>query len=172
MLYKKGGYWVDTDMICIRKLPFKENDILFTSEPSSNYKKKIPTSSLIKAPKNNKIILEGIKLLYELKKEILNGKITWGVGPHTIKKIIENNKLEGKILDWKQTCSCYWGDYKSLFYPNNFSNNVIKNINDIPESMYCIHLWNEMLRQGEIDKNGSYDKNSLYEQLKRKHNIN
>ena len=77
------------------------------------------------------------------------------------------------MLHWTGICSCCWDDYKTIFYPDvdNINKNVIKSMKEIPDSMYCIHLWNEMLRQGSIDKNGSYDKNSLYEELKKKHNI-
>ena len=36
---------------------------------------------------------------------------------------------------------------------------------------YCIHLWNEMLRRNNIDKNANFAPNSLIEQLKQKHGI-
>ena len=173
LLYKKGGYWADTDLVCVKKLPFKENDIVFSSEPDNSYKSIIPNAGLIKIPKKHSMIIDAMKLLRDLKKDILNGKISWGLGPHTIKFLISKYNLNDKILDWTGISSCGWADYKSIFYPNTVTNSkVIKNIKDIPESMYCIHLWNEMLRQGGVDKNQTFDKASLYEQLKEKHNIN
>ena len=171
LLYKKGGYWVDTDMICVRKLPFKENDIVFTSEPSSNYQNKIPTSSLIKIPKKNIIALQGIKILQLYKKLILNGRMNWGAGPSTVKILIKNFKLEKNVLEWNQTCSCYCGDYQSIFDPieNGENKNIIMRIEDIPINMFCIHLWHQMIRSNNIDKNKTFKENSLIEYFKKKH---
>ena len=172
LLYKKGGYWVDTDLICVKKLPFKENDIVISSEPYKDYKTSTPTSSLLKIPKNHYIALAGIVVLNGFKQAILDGRMGWGAGPTTVKLLVQKYNLSNNILNWTGICSCSCEDYKSIFYPNlEFNSNVIKTLKNIPESMYCIHLWNEMLRQGGIDKNGSFEKNSLYEEMKEKHNI-
>ena len=40
---------------------------------------------------------------------------------------------------------------------------------DLENECYGVHLWNEYWRNNNIDKNGSYPKNSLYEQLKRRY---
>ena len=164
---------MDTDLVCLKKLPFKEDDIIFASEPLKDYKTATPTSSLLKIPKNHKIALGGILILKELKKAILDGRMGWGAGPTTVKLLINKYNLRNNMLHWTGICSCCWDDYRTIFYPDvdNINKNVIKSMKEIPDSMYCIHLWNEMLRQGGIDKNGSYDKNSLYEELKKKHNI-
>ena len=50
----------------LKKLPFKEDDIIFASEPLKDYKTATPTSSLLKIPKNHKIALGGILILKEL----------------------------------------------------------------------------------------------------------
>ena len=173
LLYKRGGYWVDTDLICLKKLPFKEKDIIFASEPFKDYKTTTPTSSLLKIPINHKIGLAGIIILNELKKAILDGRMGWGAGPTTVKLLVNNYNLKNNILHWNVICSCCCEDYRSIFYPNekDFDKNVIKSLNNIPKNMYCIHLWNEMLRQGGIDKNGSFDEKSLFEQLKKKYGI-
>ena len=47
LLYKKGGYWVDTDLICLKKFTFKEDDIVLSTEPLKSYNSQTPTSSLI-----------------------------------------------------------------------------------------------------------------------------
>ena len=173
LLYKKGGYWADTDLICIKKLPFNENDIVIPSEPYKDYNNSTPTSSLLKLPKNHNIALQGIKILRELKKAILDGRMGWGAGPTTIKLLVKEYTLDSHVQKWDFICSCCWDDYKSIFYPNTKTHHkVIKKIEDIPDNMYCLHLWNEMLRQNQIDKNRSFDKDSLIEYFKNKHNIN
>ena len=173
LLYKKGGYWVDTDLICLKKFTFKEDDIVLSTEPLKSYNSQTPISSLIKLNKNSKEAKFGMDTQKEHKKQILNRKLGWGSGPLTVKLLVEKFDLRHKLLNWNRTCSCCWLDYKSIFYPNTPTNiNVIKKMEDIPKDMLCIHLWHEMLRQGGIDKNKKYDDDSIFERLKKKHNIN
>ena len=61
LLYQKGGYWADTDLICIKPFNFTR-EYVFVSEPSKDYKKSLPTSCLIKLPKKNKVSLRAVNL--------------------------------------------------------------------------------------------------------------
>ena len=36
VLYKKGGYWIDTDLLCVKPINYKE-EFVFSSEPNKNY---------------------------------------------------------------------------------------------------------------------------------------
>ena len=40
MLYKKGGYWADTDLLCVRPFKFEE-DFVISSEPNAGYNQNI-----------------------------------------------------------------------------------------------------------------------------------
>jgi hypothetical protein len=40
----------------------------------------------------------------------------------------------------------------------------------LPGQAYALHWWNEIWRRAEIDKNGEFPPESLYEQLKTKYN--
>ena len=37
LLYKKGGYWIDADLLCVRPIKFTQ-DYVFSSEPDQEYK--------------------------------------------------------------------------------------------------------------------------------------
>jgi len=171
MLYKKGGYWVDTDLVCTKKFDFKE-DYVFTSEPSEDYKLQIINAGIIKCPKGSKPAFEGMLIQREHKKKILSGNITWSSGPKTVQEVVFRNNLEKYVLPWIGICTCSWADTKSLLYPNlNYNEKVIKRFEDIPENMYGIHLWNEVWRCNNFNKDGKYDSNCLYERLKEKHSV-
>ena len=63
MLYDKGNYWVDLDMIAIKMFDFKE-DYVFSSERTiqegayASYDKKVPNIGVLKAPKGSEFYLE------------------------------------------------------------------------------------------------------------------
>ena len=169
MLHMKGGYWADTDLICTKPFQFKQ-DYVFISEPTRDYKNNIPTSCLIKMPKNSLVTAEAIKIQKEHKKLILSGRLTWSSGPKTVQMIIETFFLHRYILQYKTVCSCHYSHILSLLNPSYKPNpNIVNSINDIPEKMVAIHLWNEVWRRRGYDKNRTYHPDSLYEQLKRKH---
>ena len=171
MLYKKGGYWVDTDLVCVKKFDFKE-DYVFTSEPSEDYERQVINAGIIKCPKGSRAAFEGMLIQRKNKEKIISGEITWSSGPKTVQEVVFRNNLQKYVLPWIGICSCSWADTKSLLYPNDkYNNKVIIKIEDIPENMYGIHLWNEVWRCNNFNKDIKYDSNSLYEKLKEKHNI-
>jgi len=198
MLYKKGGYWADTDLVCVKKIDI-DNPYVFSSEPIDNYSKNTVNAGLIKIPKNSDVALEAIKIQKRHKQEILSGNMSWGSGPKTISEIVTKFSLEKYVLNWRAICSCAYYDFNTIinipkkdiiinnkgyikyyakFIKNlvlskdvSYNKNIIFSMKDIPNEMYAIHLWNEVWRQNNIDKNSKFDENCLYEQLKLKYNI-
>ena len=83
LLYQKGGYWVDADLLCVR--PFKlEQPIVIAGEPDRSYKNTSPTSFMIKLPAGSEIAEEAVRVQEEQKVNFKwrNGM---GSGPATIK---------------------------------------------------------------------------------------
>jgi hypothetical protein len=170
MLYKKGGYWVDTDLVCVKRFDFKE-DYVFTSEPSEDYERQVINAGIIKCPKGSQAAFQGIVIQRRHKQKILSGEITWSSGPKTVQEVIFRNKLEKYVLPWKGICSCSWADTNSLIDRNKkYNKEVILRLQDIPEEMYGIHLWNEVWRCNNFDKDKKYNR-CLYEELKEKHKV-
>ena len=171
MLYKKGGYWVDTDIICIKPFDIK-TDIVIATEPNKAYTGNIITSFFIKLPKRSNIALQGIKIQKYHKKKILDGTILWGSGNKTVQILVKKYNLGKYIKKWDIFCSCAYQHMRSIVSPNYKPNNkIITKLQDAPNNMICIHLWNEMWKINNINKNDIFDPESLYEILKKKHNI-
>ena len=76
LLYKKGGYWADTDLICTKPFHFKQ-DFVISSEPNNTYLNTTINAGLLKFKKNSKEALEGIMLQRKQKNDIINGNIRW-----------------------------------------------------------------------------------------------
>ena len=113
LLYMKGGYWCDLDLINLKYLDFKE-DYVFVSEPTSDYLSQVPTTCLIKMPKGCREAEKAIELCYRVKKDVLNNKVIWGMGPQVLKMIIDEFKLQKYVKHWNTVCSCHPNDTPSL----------------------------------------------------------
>ena len=152
LLYKKGGYWSDLDLINLKTLDFA-NDIVFVSEPTPDYKKNIPTTCLVKLKKNSIIARKLIDLCYNYKNKIISGEIEWGLGPKALKMIIEEYNLDNNIKPWYTVCSCHPNDTLSLFNTYYRQLNNKKEIIDktnIPNSMYGVHIWNKVINEYKL----------------------
>ena len=172
MLHKKGGYWADTDLICVKPFVFEEEYVISSEPDSVNYNSNIINSGLLKIPKNSKVSAEAVEIQKEQKKLILSGKAGWGSGPRTTRHLVNKFKLHKYVLPWEGICSCAWDHSESIVNPNIKQNpRVISRMNEIPDKMVAIHLWNEMWRREGINKNKTFHPDSLYEQLKKKHDI-
>ena len=169
LLEKRGGYWADTDLICVRSLKeLDERDVVLVTEPTTEYDGQLPASCLIKLPRGSEIAKDGVRMQWEHKRQILSGRLTWSSGPTTVKYLVGKYNLHDKLLDWRAVCSCSWRDATSLVKQDKkFHKSVITRIEDIPKNMYCIHLWNEVWRRNRINKNDIFSEQSLYEGLKR-----
>lgn len=175
LLYQRGNYWVDTDMICLSPFNFDE-EIIFGLE-SSEY----AGSGVLKFPigyhfsrfmanicKNPNTILKYDSIYDKLKKikrfikRNKRSNISWGEagGPVGFTKALHYFDLFqlGKPIDY--------------FYPINskdwfkiYDQNL--DFGDWINSSFAVHLWNEMARRKpEFDKNQIFPKNSFIEVLK------
>jgi hypothetical protein len=116
------------------------------------------------------VTLSAINIQKAHKKLILSGEMQWGSGPQTIKAIVEKHNLQKYILPWNNVCSCAWDHAKSIVNPNKKPHpKIISRMNEIPDKMVAIHLWNEVWRRKRINKNDTFHPESLYEQLKKKY---
>ena len=170
LLYKKGGYWIDADLLCVRPIKLKE-DYVFSSEPDEEYKFKRINAGLIKLPKGSKEALLGMEIQRQRKQDILEGKIPWGSGPEAVRKIVEKFDLSKYVLPWWGICNCFYEHFAILFDPRYKVKGAINNVKEMPKDMLCIHLWNEVLRRNNINKNGKFHHASLIEFFKWKHKI-
>lgn len=171
MMYKVGGYWADTDLICVK--PFKiEADFVIATEPQKMFSQVHYTSSFLKFKKGSQEALEGMNIQREFKKLILSGQLAWSAGPLCVGQLVEKFNMQKYALPWYGICSCSYDLVLSLVNPTQKPHpSLINKMEDIPDGMYCIHLWHEMWRRHNIDKDSVFHPRSLYELFKKKHKI-
>jgi len=123
LLYKYGGWWVDSDMVCLKPFNFKD-EYVFAKEGSSCI------NALIKCPPKSDLMLECVK-----KMEDLSDKIKWGYSSVYLTEQIKKLNLE------KYTLS------RNTFIPISvFCIDLFKEEYNLPdEECFGVHLFSSAL---------------------------
>ena len=159
LLLDKGGYWVDTDMVCLKKFDFP-TPFVFSSEevlPLGQNNTHI-NAGVIKTPKGSLPPKHAFDTCMAKEKD----KLVWGeIGPRLVKSTVEKFNLLNFVKGYEVFCpipGCQWMIMIDPRYEFTF-----------PETTYGVHLWNEMWRREGADKDGQYHPDTLYEQFKKKY---
>jgi len=150
LLYERGGWWADSDMVCLRPFEFAEDYVVNTELNSGQ---QITSCQVIKAPAGSEAIAYACRVCQTKDPR----KIKWGdIGPKLMGDVVEKFQL---------------GKYQKPYYIfcpisewHKFLKPYVAAIH--PES-YAVHLWNEGWRLANQDKDSSYHPDCIYEQLKR-----
>jgi len=157
LLYEKGGWWVDTDMVCLQPWEF-EDEYVFCSEEDYDTHKPILNTGAIKCPKGDKLMDYCYNECLKKDKKTLE----WGiVGPRLLNEAV--NKFNYNEYIKPIHTFCFIAPFRSNLFIT--PGKVMKPSN----SIYGLHLWNEAWRRIGLDKKGTYPPTSIYEQLKAKY---
>jgi mannosyltransferase OCH1-like enzyme len=152
LLLERGGWWVDTDVICLKRFDFAE-EYVFASEVDKE--EEVIASGIIKAPAGSDVMAYAWG--------VCEGKdprqLMWGeTGPRLMTEAVGRFSLEGFKKPYRLFCPLNYKEWRRVLEPD--AEGLVH------EDTYAIHLWNEMWRAAGQDKNARYDRNCLYERLK------
>lgn len=155
LLLERGGWWADSDMVCLKRFDFS-NEYVFSSEMANG--EDFINCGVIKAPRGSPAMAYAWDICRAKKPETL----AWGeVGPRLMSESIKRLSLEGFVMPPRIFCPFGYEEWDAVLNPNK--------IWSFDSDACAIHLWNEMWRRNERDKNQSYHPDCLYEQLKRRY---
>lgn len=179
LLYDKGNFWVDMDVVCLKPFMFDTN-IVYGFE--SNMRAAIgvlrfpPKHELCKflaaVCKRPNLILpydNGKTKLKKITRRILNNKrhnVGWGEagGPGGFTKALQHFNLLDIAKPYTYFYPVHFSSWRAIF------DETLSQDSKLFSDTHAIHLWNEMGRRCKgFDKNASFPKNSLIEQLKTKY---
>lgn len=152
LLLERGGWWVDTDVVCLQPFDFSEEHV-FSSEIIAG--REVATSGIIKAPVGSEAMAHAWSVCQS--KQPL--KLVWGeTGPRLMYDVVKKFHL-----------AKYQKPYY-VFCPIANSHRFIEPyVAAIPATAYAVHLWNSLWQLGNQDKDAEYHPACIYEQLKRKY---
>lgn len=156
LLYKKGGWWVDMDTVCLQPFDFTD-DYVFSSEKVPMYQRISVNTTYIKAPAGAKLFSDCIEFIDNRKYEHLH----WGEhGVNLISRMIFLNKLHAFIKTPEFFCPIPAFELGLLLGPGDMK---------LISQSYAVHWWHELWKRRGLQKNAPYDPASIYETLKSKY---
>jgi mannosyltransferase OCH1-like enzyme len=156
LLLKCGGWWADTDTICLKPFDFPE-EYVFSSE-QINGEREVINSGIFKAPVGAGVTAYAWGVCQTKNPE----QLVWGeTGPRLMAEAVKKYSLEKYKKSHHAFCPLGYSEWHKVLEPDWDA--------VFDERTYAIHLWNEMWRAANQDKNAQYHRNCLYEQLKRRY---
>ena len=152
LVLERGGWWVDTDTICLRPFDF-EAEYVFSSEFAMG--QQFINSGIFKAPVGSDVMRYAWGVCETKDPE----RIVWGeTGPRLMAAAVREFSLERYAQSPEVFCPISYADWHKVLEPNADLN--------LGDRSYAIHLWNERWRAAGQDKNASYPAECLYESWK------
>jgi mannosyltransferase OCH1-like enzyme len=159
LLFQKGGWWVDMDIVCLRSFDLRE-EYCFSSEWNDVTNGKAISNTCIKSSPGAPHIGELIEII---ESKLQRGKpVSWGELSvflwRSTEPVIEEAKKH--MVDPAVFCPINYFELSRLITADGYVQE---------EQTLAVHLWNELWRRGYLNKNARYHPDSIYEQLKRKY---
>jgi mannosyltransferase OCH1-like enzyme len=155
LLLDKGGWWADTDLICLKPFDFHEEHV-FASEIIHD--DVLITSGVIKAPAGS----QAMRYAWQVCQTKNPQQLVWGeTGPKLMAETVREFSLEAYVKPCNVFCPLSVLDWHKVREPDGDLT--------FAETTHAVHLWNEAWRRTGHDKNASYHPDCLYEKLKRKY---
>jgi hypothetical protein len=153
LLLDRGGWWIDTDTVCLRPFDFG-SDHVFGSERTKTGTD-TPCNGFLKVPPGSAIMANA----WDYCRVKDTSTLTWGeTGPRLLGELIGRHSL-GRFVEPATTFAPVpffeWRRLLDADGPFTFS-----------EATRAVHLWNEMWRRDARDKDARYDPMCPYERWK------
>jgi len=143
LLLERGGWWADTDVVCLRPFDFDE-PIVFASERNGGGAQ--VTNAILKLPPDH----AAARQCFETASREDRAKLTWGkTGPHLLNRVVRELGLEQFVQPPEAFCPLDHWEWESLLSENS----------KLPAELaakqsYAIHLWHEYWRRARLELNG------------------
>lgn len=154
LLYLKGGWWVDLDIICLKPFEFESPHIFgLELEPDGDSK---VGNAVLKVPPGSELI----KACLDISSSVNIADLPWGAtGPHLLTQLVQVMGLTECIQPYETFYPIHWWQMGQLLETGQHKPDLKKS--------YAVHLWNEYWRRNGLDKDANYP-GSLYEAITEK----
>jgi hypothetical protein len=130
LLLREGGYWVDTDMICLR--PFPADPVVISAERRGDGRT-TPSGGVLKCPAEHPLAQYCFYRANAANPETL---VFGQTGPALLAAAVQDLNLESAVAPPDVFCFVDWFKHESLCAPGT-----------IPDAAAGVHLWGERWRQ-------------------------
>jgi len=154
LLLERGGWWVDTDAVCLQ--PFQAaSEHLLALEPDRTI-----ATGVIKAPAGSELIARA----WEESQRIGTKNVEWGkAGPALMGRLVDEMGFTDVETDPSVFYPIDWSDWRDLIAPGAPV--------EIGPRTKSVHLWSSLWTRNGADKDVEYPADCLYEELKRRFRV-
>jgi Glycosyltransferase sugar-binding region containing DXD motif/Alpha 1,4-glycosyltransferase conserved region len=155
LLLERGGWWADTDLICLR--PFDlPREYVFSSEQVDDVA--LVNCGVLKVPRQSAVMAHAWSVCEAKQPE----QLAWGeVGPKLLAESVRKVSVDRFVVAPRVFCPIGYRDWETALDPTRSWR--------FGDDVYAVHLWNEMWRRVDRDKEQRYPPGCLYEQLKQRY---
>lgn len=158
LLLERGGWWADTDMVCLKPFDFPD-EYVFSSEISKGVE--VVNCGVVKAPAASEVM----DFAWKVCQTKDTAQLVWGeTGPRLMAEAVSRFSLEQFTKPHHVFCPLAFFEWRMILEPHPEQS--------MGAHSYAIHLWNEKWREAGLDKDDTYPRDCLYEQLKRRYLVN
>lgn len=158
LLLDRGGWWVDTDTICLEAFHFSGPYVFSsenTSSPANGGGQPCVNAGIMRTPPSTDLM----RYCWEYCDQADTSTLKWGdTGPKLIARALEMYSLGHFVQPPHVFCPIPFQEWDRVLAPGlkwQFRGET-----------RAVHLWNEMWRRNNRAKDAAYDRACLYEQLK------
>ena len=157
LLYRKGGWWVDMDTVCLKPFDFGA-DYVFSSETDETNNRILVNTTFVKSLAGSRFLGDCLDFI----RARGSRNIHWGeLGVNLISRMIFRNRLEQYIMPPASFCPISYQRLELLMgSPPDYS---------LTDRSYALHWWNEVWRRRSLDKHGRFPQDCLYEKMKNRY---
>jgi hypothetical protein len=157
LLFERGGWWMDTDMVCLRPMEFSE-PVVFAGQRLPEGTQQV-TNTVIKFPQGH----PAAQQCYEMARRKSREKLIWGeTGPFLIDHVVRENNLQQFIKPPGVFCPVNYWEWESLISPKPLAQLVT-------DETRAVHLWHELWRRAgiKLDSTGAIQSTRFFQKLRR-----
>lgn len=178
LLHKKGGWWVDSDVVCLRPFDHSGEIVISTSHEAEHGV--LPCTFVLKFPAGGRCTEYLLKTADRPDPDTIS---YLEIGPFLVQRMVKELALEAHLapptdfapIGWRGLSRIVrkpgrWGLrslYRTLYWRWHGLTNPNTHPGRIHDSSYALHLWNEFWRNCGLNKDDTYASGCEYERLKR-----
>ena len=156
LIFEKGGWWVDTDVVCLRHFDF-DDEFVFAME-HENHDTAVTASCVLKSPPRSEYLSYCLQVCEAKDKATLR----WNeIGPCLLDEAVKRFDLTGHRVPVHVFNPVNWFEFSELLKPGF-------DMSRLTDS-YAVHLWNQMWTNHNVDPDDDAHPESLYALLRKRY---
>jgi hypothetical protein len=154
LLFERGGWWVDTDLVCLKPLGF-DNPFVFATEYDDDFTLQAATCAF-KSPARAPFLSYCIDVVLSKDRSTLQ----WGeIGPRLLDEALTRFELREYLVPVETFNPINFFEFRSITEAGFDMSRLARS--------HAVHLWNQMWKAGATDPSAGHEPDSLFAHLRK-----